>query len=165
MTTPNYMMLNEFRIEKSLLPVSLRLMDGQVLNGDVFVQASARHRFEQEDAIEVMNNPSVFFPLRLSNGTTVLISKIQVREVHVAADHSAPPDWSVGVPTPVRIQLLDGAEVEGKLCVDPMPRSARALDYLNRATDRFLPVYRTDGLVLVALSQVVLVRQLVDAAT
>lgn len=164
-TTPNSLMLNDFRIEKNLLPVAITLVDGQALGGDVFIQASARHRFEMEDATEVMNGAEAFFPLRLNSGSTVLISKAQVRDVRVAAEHTPQPDWSVGIPTPVSIQLVDGTMVDGKLCIESMTGRTRVLDFLNRASDRFLPLYRTEGLALIAFSQIVLVRQLVDATT
>ena len=163
MTTPNSMMLNDFRIEKSLLPVTVSLVDGQALFGDVFIQASARHRFELEDASEVMNAGDEFFPLRLRNGSMLLVAKAQVRDVRVAEEHAVQPDWSVAIPTPVNIQLRDGSEVDGKLCIESMTGRTRVLDYLNRITDRFLPLYQTDGLILVAYAQIVHVRQLVDA--
>ncbi len=163
--TPNSLMLNDFRIEKSLLPVTITLVDGLTLAGDVFIQASARHRFEMEDATEVMNASEGFFPLRLEIGSTLLVAKGQVRQVHVAFEHTAQPDWSVGIPTPVDIHLKDGTVLDGNLCIESMTGRTRVLDYLNRVTDRFLPLYRTDGLVLVSFSQIVHVRQLADATT
>ena len=163
MTTPNSLMLNDFRIEKSLLPVTVTLVDGQTLVGDVFIQASARHRFEMEDATEVMNAAECFFPLRLSTGPALLVSKAQVRDVSVAAEHASQPEWSVVVPTPVRIQLVDGSAFEGKLCLEAKMGNARVLDHLNRSAGRFLALYRNDDLLLVAMSQIVVVRQLIDA--
>jgi hypothetical protein len=165
MTTPNSLMLNDFRIEKSLLPVTINLVDGEALKGDVFIQASARHRFEMEDASEVMNAGEGFLPLRLQAGSTLLIAKSQVRDVRVALAHMAQPDWTVGVPTPVEIQLRDSTVVDGKLCIESMTGRMRVLDYLNRATDRFLPLYREEGLVLISFAQIVHVRQVVDATT
>ncbi|MEP7343789.1 MAG: hypothetical protein ABI877_00920 [Gemmatimonadaceae bacterium] len=163
-STPNSLMLNDFRIEKSLLPVTIVLVDGQTLAGDVFIQASARHRFEMEDASEVMNAGETFFPLRLDSGSTLLVAKKQVRDVHVAAEYMAEPDWNVSIPTPVNIQLRDGTIFDGMLCIESMTGRTRVLDYLNRITDRFLPLYRTEGLVLVSFSQIVHVRQLNDEA-
>lgn len=163
MTTPNSLMLNDFRIEKSLLPVTISLVDGQALIGDVFIQASARHRFEMEDASEIMNAAEDFFPLRLKAGSTLLVAKGQVRDVRVTVEHMAQPDWSVGIPTPVEIHLRDGTRLDGKLCIESMTGRTRVLDFLNRATDRFLPLYQTEGLVLVSFSQLVHVRQLSDA--
>ena len=163
MPTPNSLMLNDFRIEKSLLPVTITLVDGRSMSGDVFIQASARHRFEMEDASEVMNAGDEFFPLRLTAGPTLLVAKGQVRDVRVDREHMTQPDWSVGIPTPVEIKLRDGVAVEGTLCIESMAGRTRVLDYLNRTFARFLPLYQPEGLVLVSFSQVVHVRQLSDA--
>ena len=164
MTKPDALMPNDFRIEKSLLPVTVTLVGGETLVGDVFIQASARHRFELEDAPEVMNAAEPFLPLRLRTGPTLLVAKGQVRDVRVALDHVSHPDWSVAVPAAVSVRLHDGTVVDGKLCIESVSGRMRVLDFLNRATDRFLPVYRADGLVLISFLQVLYIRQIGDAA-
>ncbi|MFN8580641.1 MAG: hypothetical protein U0163_06630 [Gemmatimonadaceae bacterium] len=163
MTTPNSLMLNEFRIEKSPLPVAVTLLDSEVLVGDLFIQASARHQYEMEDASEVMNTADAFFPLRLRTGSTLLVSKGQVRDVRVSPDHMSQTNWSVAVPTPVHIRLRDGSNLEGKFMIETNAGRTRVLDYLNHWTERFVSLYRADGLVLVNVSQIVHVRQLIDA--
>ncbi len=163
MTTPNSLMLNDFRIEKTPLPVSVTLLDSDILVGDLFIQASAKHQFAMEDASEVMNTSDDFFPLRLRSGSTLLVAKGQVRDVRVAPEHIPATDWSVCVPTPVHIRLRDGSNLEGKFLIETNAGRTRVLDYLNHWTERFVSLYRADGLVLVNVSQIVHVRQLIDA--
>lgn len=163
MMTPNSLMLNDFRIEKSPLPVAVTLLDGDLLDGDLFIQASAKHQFAMEDAAEVMNGAQAFFPLRLRSGSTLLVSKAQVRDVRVAPELVPETDWSVFVPTPVHVLLRDGTKLEGQLLIESNAGRTRVLDYLNHWTDRFLSLHRLDGLLLISLSQIVHVRQLSDA--
>lgn len=163
MTTPNSLNANDFRIEKSLLPVSITLVDGEILTGDLYIQASAKHLFAKEDASEVMNAAESFFPLRLKSGSTLLVAKEQVRDVRVAREQLPADDVSVGIPTPVHCRLRDGSNIEGKLVVEFMAGRGRVLDHLNRASERFITLHRSEGVVLVNRSQIVHVRQLIDA--
>jgi len=157
-------MVNDFRIEKSRLPVELTLSGGEVLAGDLFVQASAKHRFEMADAPEVMNSAEPFFPLRILGGETLLVAREQVRDVRVAFEHAAVPDWAVGTVSHVRITLLGGAMVEGRVHIEAISARARVLDVLNYTDERFFPVFLDRQLILINRASVVHVQELSHAA-
>ena len=158
-------MVNDFRIEKGRLPVDITLVDGEAIAGELFIQASARHRFAMEDAAEIMNAPDRFFPLRLRTDNTLLVAKDRVRDVQVTYEHATEADWSIGTLTPVTITLEGGAIYTGKFLVEPPLGRTRVLDFLNRTPDRFLTLYQDDGIVLVNRSEILHVRQLIDATT
>jgi hypothetical protein len=140
-------MINDFRIEKSRLPMSLTTIEGESLSGETFVQASARHPHDVESAPEIMNAADAFFPLRISSGETLLVQKDRVREVQL---EQVPVEetWSIGVPHNVEITMRGGAVHTGMILIEPMTGRSRVLDYLNRCGDRFLILHTDDGCVL-----------------
>jgi hypothetical protein len=155
-------MVNEFRIEKSRLPVAITLVGGDAMAGELFIQASALHRFEMEDANEIMNAPDAFFPLRLQSGSTLLVAKAKVRDVQVGPDHAADPDWTLGTPAEVCVTLEGGTTYTGVLLLPHAAGRGRVLDALNRDGQRFLTLHQDDGLVLVNRAQIVHVRHMDD---
>jgi hypothetical protein len=150
-------MINDFRIEKSRLPMSLTTIDGECLSGETFVQASARHPNDIESAPEIMNADDAFFPLRIATGETLLVQKDRVREVQL---EQVPVEetWSIGVPHNVEVTMRGGSVHLGTILIEPMTGRARVLDYLNRCADRFVILHTEDGCVLLNRSCIDYVR-------
>jgi hypothetical protein len=151
--------VNDFRIEKSRLPVVLITVDGQRFSGDLFVQASARTRLGYESAPDVLNADEPFFPLATLDGETILIAKRQVRELIVAREDVDEPEWEIGTAAELDIHLLGGTTHAGTVLIQQESARSRALDFLNRFNDRFLAVYSDSGVVLVNCSQIAWVAQ------
>lgn len=147
MTT--WTMLNDFRIEKSRLPVVLVTLDSKRVSGDLFVQNSTRNKLGHETALDVLNAPEPFFPIARMKGGTILLAKNHVRELFVAREDAEMPDWEVGTPAEVDIMMHGGARHVGTILVELASGQRRVIDFLNRLHDRFLAVYKDDGLVLV----------------
>lgn len=141
-------MINDYRIEKSRLPIVLTTVGGVRIVGEVFVQTSARNRTKLEDAPEIMNASDPFFPVLTLEGSTVLLAKDRVRELHVAREDTDPEQWQLGSPVDVELALCGGPSYRGTLMIEAMSGRSRLLDYLNRYDERFLTLHVDGGLVL-----------------
>ena len=151
---------NDFRIEKSRLPVVLNTTDGRRLSGDLFVQLSSRNTLGYESAPDILNAPEAFFPLATMDGHTLLVAKSHVRELLVAREDVEEPEWEFGTSARVEIQMVDGPLHTGTILIQLESARSRVLDFLNRLTERFLTVYTDDGVVLVSRARIAHVSQL-----
>ncbi|MEO6447544.1 MAG: hypothetical protein ABIZ91_08325 [Gemmatimonadaceae bacterium] len=141
-------MTNDFRIEKSRLPVVLLTSEGQRITGDLFVQSSARNKLGHETARDVLNTDEPFFPLATVKGRTLLLSKAHVREMFVAREDVDDSDWEYGTPAVVDVVLQGGVRHVGTILIQQTSGHQRVLDYFNRCQDRFLELYKDEGIVL-----------------
>lgn len=147
-------MVNDFRIEKSRLPVVLVTLDSKRISGDLFVQLSTRNKLGHETALDVLNAPEPFFPIATLKGGTILLAKNYVRELFVAREDAELPDWEFGTPAEVDVVMQGGARHTGTILIQLASGHRRVIDFLNRLHDRFLPVYKDDGLVLLNREQI-----------
>lgn len=147
--------MEQYRVPLRSVRVSVRLEDGQVLDGDLSIpeagEASSRVR-----AADRLNDDDAFVPFSRADETDLLNKdrivwvRIQDPELH---------DDGAGSRAMVRLALLDGGEVDGELHY-AMPREReRVLDYLN-AAPRFLELFEPDGVRLVQRHHIVRVNQL-----
>jgi hypothetical protein len=152
-------MVNDFRIEKSRLPIVLVTADGERISGDLFVQASNRRASGHESAIDVLNAPEPFFAIATMKGVTIALAKDRVRELFVAREDAEAPDWEYGTPADVHVVLHGGGEHAGRVLIQQATGHRRVIDFLNRYSDRFLPLYGPDGVVLVHRAMITYVQQ------
>lgn len=150
---------NAYRIEKTRLPVTVTLLGGAKLEGDLFVRASSRYAQRLEDAPEVLNSPQPFFPMALPTGEIALVAKAHVYSLR-GGPGAIHQDFSLGSPTTVELFLADGERVTGRVLIEPRRAHTRVLDFLNVTDERFFTVFLKHGLLLVNRSQVVRVRPL-----
>jgi hypothetical protein len=150
---------NAYRIEKTRLPVTVTLIGGAQLEGDLFVRSSSRYANRLEDAPEVLNAQAPFFPMALTTGEIALVAK-----AHVYCLRGGPgaihQDFSLGTPATVELFMLDGERVTGRVLIEPRRAHTRVLDFLNNVEEPFFTVFLKHGLLLVNRSQVVRVRPL-----
>lgn len=142
-------MTTDFRIEKDRRTVSLLMLGGEQLKGDMFVQRFSRHHMGSEQIPDVLNAPEPFFPL-VRAGDTLMVAKHQVREVELADESSA--EASVAAPAhaeAVEVTLRDGTVRAGRLYLEMPTDRPRLLDYLNRYAQRFLTLYSAGGIRLI----------------
>lgn len=161
MNTPLWTFVNDYHVEKLRLPVVLVTSDGERLSGDLFVQANSRHRVGHECAPDLLNSPESFLPLATMQGQVLLLAKSQIRELLVAREDVDEPEWEIGTPATVRVQLTGGASHNGVVSVERTNASQRVLDYLNRFSERFLQLATDDGVVLINRDFIVHIEQAV----
>jgi hypothetical protein len=142
-------MTTDFRIDKLRVPVSLIMLGGEELNGEMFVQSMAPNRVGREEIPDVLNGAEAFFPLAQAGGT-LLVAKDQVREVVVRGDDFEMPLLQTGArPVPVELTLTDGATRTGEVYLEMPAQRPRLLDFLNRYAQRFVVLYAAGGVCLI----------------
>jgi len=141
-------MHTDFRIEKDRRVVSLQMLGGEQLNGEMFVQRFSRHHVGSEQVPDVLNAPEPFFPL-VRAGDTLLIAKQQVREVELADDGHESAVASAVRAEAVEVTLRDGTVRSGRVYLEMPAERPRLLDYLNRYAQRFLTLYSAGGIRLI----------------
>lgn len=150
-------MTTDFRIDKLRVPVSLIMLGGEELNGNMFVQQVSPNRSGREEIPDVLNGKEAFFPLAQEGGT-LLVAKDQVREVVVRGDFSAAFVETGARRVPVELTLTDGAIRTGEVYLEMPEQRPRVLDFLNRYAQRFVVLYAAGGVCLINRSLIEHVR-------
>lgn len=150
--------MSEYRIEKVRRHVSVSLSGGGTLEGDIFLQPSARYRSGPQDPAELFNEPELFIPFAAEGDQLVLLAKDHLARVQFDdQDADTLVDGVMGVS--VEIVLADGSHVDGELRLETRSDRSRLLDYLNGGHQRFLTLRSPTGVCLVNWRQIAQVRQ------
>jgi hypothetical protein len=154
---------NLYRIETVRMAVTLTMIGGEELRGNVFIHSSSHRPFELEDVSELFNSEEPFFPLELETDEVILVSKARVAELAAAGVDDSGDQPIKGTPTPTALLqvLLIGGEVRvGSIHLEARADRARVLDYLNRLDARFLTLYTSNEARLINRSLIERVRPL-----
>ena len=126
--------MSEFRIEKLRRRVAIGLVGGARLDGDVFLQRSARYHSGPQTPAELFNEPDPFVPIATGDAEYVLVAKAHVLRVQFPPD-GVDTDHREGEDVAVDIVLSDGSFANGELRLEMRGERPRLLDFLN-ADDR-----------------------------
>ena len=152
--------LNSFHVEKLRRAVSIVLIDGRRLDGDVFLFDRTRVGSAPEEPLDLLNDNDPFFPFSNGGGQLILIAKDQVSrvetEIHDDSSNGELADGLMGVD----ISLHDGTAISGFVPLERRGEQTRLLDYLNSYTKRFIPVFWGEQVCLVNRGQIACVSQL-----
>lgn len=152
----------DFRITKVRLPVSLIMLGGEELGGEMFVQSVSATGHGREEIPDILNNEEPFFPLARAGGT-LLVAKDQVREVVISGDQFADSFLATAARAePVELTLTDGSVRTGKVYLEMPTARPRLLDFLNRYAQRFVMLYAAGGVCLVNRTLIEHVRPVED---
>ncbi|HEX6537098.1 MAG TPA: hypothetical protein VF041_21125 [Gemmatimonadaceae bacterium] len=153
--------VDEYRIEKERLEVTLRLMGGDEVHGFVFVQPPLLGHSSQAEPATLFNDSEPFFPLELPSGEVLLVAKARVVEVsgipldvHVEEIRASSPMALL------EITLAGGITHFGSMRLEVRADRPRLLDYLNDCLDRFITLYTDQGVRLVNRALIECVRPL-----
>jgi hypothetical protein len=149
--------VSEYRIEKVRRRVTVTLVGGATLEGDVFLQPMARYRAGPQEPVELFDEPEPFVPLGTDDDELVLIAKEQVSRVQFADEHADTPGNGV---TGVEVEVVfdDGSSCRGQLQMETRASRSRVLDFLNEDHQRFLVLWSADGVCLANRRHVAQVR-------
>lgn len=154
-------LMNEYKIEKRRIPVTVGMIGGERIAGDVFVQGHARHRFGPEEATDVLNDSEPFFPLATASGETLIVAKEQVAEAEAEIGQPDAGELATGaVQVMVELSLTTGTVHAGALYLELPVERPRLLDFLNYFSQRFLVLHTSDGARLINRRLVAYVRPL-----
>jgi hypothetical protein len=138
--------MSDLRIEKARVPVTVTLMSGARVAGEMFVQPHSRHQPGPEEPRDVLNDPEPYFPLATAWGDTLLIAKEQVRDVESTDVQVTDPMLRAGLlAAVVEVSLVDGTVLCGSMLLEISSGRARLLDSLNTFGERFVALYMTSG--------------------
>jgi hypothetical protein len=148
-----------YRIQKTRVPVAIRLRGGGMLHGFVFAQSTPYGG--HEEPADVLNGREPFFPIQSRAGATLLVAKDQVLEA--APDVPAELDelqrasarWAE-----VELTLEDGTRRRGSVAIEMPHERPRVLDFVNLDGDRFLTLYAGGASTLVNRQAIACIRPL-----
>lgn len=141
--------------------VSVRLATGEELEGNIHLLPQVPHHNGPETPLDLLDRPDQFFPLALTDGTVLFVSKAQVA---VVTCNPTPPESELdrlGISRfiPMEASLVDGTVCRGEAGVTLPPTRHRALDCLN-ASRGFLILWTEDGAFYLNRAHVRVVRPL-----
>jgi hypothetical protein len=150
--------MSDYRIEKARWPVEVTLANGHHLDGDVFVQASARFRTGPEEPLDLLNDDEPFLPLVLSSGEAFLVHKI-----HIAVVDTRLPDGDDAIDRAVvgmrvELTLIDGSAHVGSIFPEVRADRPRLVDALNNLSLPFVALFTAEQLRLVNRRHIAYVR-------
>lgn len=149
--------MSEYRIEKLRRHVSVVLINGSRLDGEVFLNSVSRHASRPEEPADLLNDEEPFFAL-LKDGDPVFIAKSGVARAETSYQPSGEFDV-VGLGVPVEVTMTDGSICTGSIFVESRADRARLLDFLNGYRHRFLPVVDKQQVILVNTRTIAHVRE------
>ena len=138
--------MSEYRIEKARRRVTVALVGGVTLEGDVFLQPTARYRAGPQPPAELFNEEEPFFPLAAGDHL-VLVAKDQVTRVQFGEEPTDTEIEGAGS-VPVELVFADGSMFAGDLRLETRASRPRLLDFLNEDRARFLTLRFAGGICL-----------------
>jgi hypothetical protein len=153
-----------FRVPKREVPVRIVMDDGRRLDGRFWVPEVGPDGDQGRVRDRLNDDEEGFVPLACGEDRLLLNkSGIVTVELDRQLEHLAGGDDAVAREVAVRITLVGGNSLVGRLRLRMPPERARVLDYLN-AAPRFVPLLGEDKITLVHRSYVLFVRTLDEEA-
>lgn len=153
--------LDEYRIAKERIEVTITLVGGATMHGYIFVQPPMYGHTGHTEPAALFNDSEPFFPLELGTGEVLLVAKSRV--VEVASLQMSEEDELIRTSAPMallEITLAGGITHFGSMRLEVRTDHPRLLDYLNDCPDRFLALYTDHGVRLVNRALIECVRPL-----
>jgi hypothetical protein len=149
-------MSNEYHIEKVRRRVTVLLAGGQSLDGELFLQPTARYRAGPQDPAELLAEADPFFPLAAAGGP-LLVAKDQVVAVQFSGGTS---DTGIegAADAEVDVVCAGGVELRGHLYLETRADRPRLLDFLNTPDQRYITLTTPTAVCVVNCRHVVFVR-------
>jgi len=138
-------MSNDWTTTTTRVAAVVTLANGEILPGQLHLQAAVARHSGQETPIEMLNRDEGFFPITFDDGTVCFLSRAQVASVTCEwpEDDALEEIEASAHPIQLEVVLVSGESFEGQANVIlPAPRS-RPLDYVNSLRPFF--VLRTES--------------------
>jgi hypothetical protein len=150
--------MSDYRIEKVRRRVEVTLANGRRLEGDLFVQAYNRFRSGTEEAVDLLNDDSLFLPLVVDSGAAYLVHKAQIASVMTALPEGDDAAERGVIGMRVEITLVDGSAHVGCIFPEVPADRTRLVDILNDGMQGFYSLFTADELRLVNRHHIAYVR-------
>lgn len=153
--------LDDYRIQKHRLDVTLALAHGTTIRGHIFVHLPVPGHHGFDDPAVLLNDRDPFFPMETESGEVLLIAKSQVAEL--SGLPVGEEDELLRRSTPMallEVRLAGGISHYGSMRLEVRTGRPRLLDFLNDATQHFLTLYTDQGIRLINRAWIECVRPL-----
>ena len=145
--------MSTFSLPRASMPAHLRLAQGDVQAGEVYLMSRVSQHAGPETALEMLNRAEGFFAFRPGgNGKgaaqpVLLVSKAQTISLSVAKSDliDDPARRTAARLVAVEVVLADGSTLHGWAHVELPEQHSRLLDYLNATPEPFFAVTAEDG--------------------
>ncbi len=137
--------VDQYKIEKSRLALSLRLLSGEVIEGHVFLQPPG-YGGTPESALDLLNQPDRFFPIACEGREILLVAKERLVEAwgEAIGEEDALRSAS-SLRMSVEFRLASNVTVSGTMLLEVPEDQHRMLDFLNHNRQRFVRVGTASG--------------------
>ena len=150
---------NDVRIEKERVAVSITMVGGELLTGNLFAP-QIYPPGGVEDPLRLLNEPEPFFPLGLPTGEVLLISKARVLEIGIDGSLGA-EELPGSAPTALlQLTLAGGMTYVGSVRLEVRASRPRVLDYMNHCMEPFMALRTDEGVRLINRKMIERVRPL-----
>lgn len=150
--------MSEYKIEKLRRHLTLFLVDGTKLDGEVFLRPISRYRSRPEEPSDMLNDAEPFFAL-ITDGEAVLIAKSNVARAETPVETNGGEEDLASLGVPVEVTLTNGSTCSGSVFLETRYDRPRLLDFLNSYPGRFLPLVDARQVCLVNTHTIAHVRE------
>lgn len=154
--------MSSYWVEKSRCPVTLIMVDGTTLSGEIFLNPISRHRIAPQQPAEFLNQPEPFFILAPTYDERVLIAKRAVAIVEAPLPSSDDEEELDTARVGIGVEFeLTGSTLSavGWLFYRATAGKGRVQDYLNDLKDQFIVLFDSEKTTLVNRHAVASVRE------
>lgn len=141
-------MTSSYQIGTQATAVEVFMASGPSVPGEIFLRPANSSRARAAETVaERLNDGTPFFPLKIADGSVVLLGKAQVRYVVTGSldDDDTVADERSSAPQLLVTAALDtGETITGVFFVDLPPGHERSLDYVNDAGHAFVALAQLD---------------------
>ena len=142
-----------YRVDKAELPVTIFHCDGSVMQGVVFLSASAYSHIGRQTLAGLLLDREDFFPFRSGTGDFSVINRGTVTHVRYEPPASEEDLLELGAPVDVQIHFIGGEQLRGTVLIESREGRTRLSDFIN-TSKKFFSMTSGEARYLVNLSQI-----------
>jgi hypothetical protein len=127
-----------YRVEKSELPVVIFQADGSVMNGVVFLSATAYTHLGQQTLHDLLKEEGDFFPFRSDTGGFCVANKNTITHIRFIPSEEKSAQPQLGNKEDVDIKFVGGEQLVGSIMIEMPEGKTRLFDFINSMEGFFL---------------------------
>jgi len=145
--------MSVYRVDKSELPVTIFHCDGSVMQGVVFLSASAYSHIGRQTLADLLLDREDFFPFRSGSGEFSVINRRTVTHLRYEPSASEEELLALGTPVDVQIHFIGGEQLRGTVLIESREGRTRLSDFIN-TSKKFFTMSSGEARYLVNLSHI-----------
>ena len=142
-----------YRVDKTEQPVVLFQADGSVMNGVVFLSASAYSHIGRQTLADLLREKGDFFPFRSEVGAFCVANKATITHIRYQQLTSEAEYEPLGNPVEVLVNFAGGEQLRGTVVIEMPEGRNRLFDFINAASG-FFALQSGDAHYLVNVAQI-----------